>query len=149
VPRVSYHRASSGGGGGLADSVAFSQIESEGQKYVIGMTEEVVAEGSINFDLLSSVITDLLCHLTALTKQSGGATGTYRVRIGGTIGAADGTIVNVLDTTNAAYTLPPDTAVDVAFTRPTGTQLVKLTARSSAAGTRASIRGYEIMFVSA
>jgi hypothetical protein len=120
------------------------QVNNEWQKYTVGMTEEVVAEHTIDFDALSSI--GLGCRLTALTEQTGGASGDYRVRVGGTFNTADGTIFALLTTTNPAYALPPDGVVGPILPKPVGKQLVKVTARASIAGKLARIRGYELIF---
>lgn len=111
------------------------------------MTELVVYEEIINFDTLDVTDPNIFCVLSALTRQTLFASGVYRIRIGGTLGAADGTVVAVLTTVNPAYVLPPDFVQGAAFLRPTGPQLVKLTANATVLGARAYVRGYQISFV--
>jgi hypothetical protein len=145
MPRVNYRDTAGGGSAVIVTVGTFLQLEGEGQKYVTGLTEEVVVEEGFNFDLLSSA--NLVCRVTALTQQTGGAVGTYRVRVGGTIGAADGVEFVAFSTANAAYTTPPDTAVGSVLAKPTGPQLVKITARANTIGERARVRGYQIAFI--
>lgn len=146
MPRVSYRDTGGGSGSAVIVTVgSFLLLDGDGQKYVTGLGEEVVVEEGINFDLLTSA--NMICRVTALTQQTGGSTGTYRVRVGGTIGAADGVEYVSFNTTNAAYTAPPDTAVGVSGVKPTGPQLVKITARASLVGERARVRGYQIAFI--
>lgn len=145
MPRVSYRDTGGGSGSVIVTVESFLLLEGDGQRYVTGLTEEVIVEEGVNFDLLTS--TYMVCRITALTRQTGGAIGTYRVRVGGTIGVADGVEVALLNTTNASYITPPDTASGIPTVRPTGPQLVKITARASAVGERARVRGYQIAFV--
>lgn len=126
-------------------SAGFIEIESDDQKSVLGANEELLHEESVPFDLLSGA--QIVCHLTALTKQTLGADGIYRVRIGGTVGAADGVVATTMTTTHAVYTPPGDHIVSSPFSRPIGTQLVKLTANASAMSAFARIKGFQISLV--
>jgi hypothetical protein len=119
-------------------------MASEGARAVYGQNEELVAQTTFNFSLLETP--SVFGILTALTEQTGGATGTYRVRIGGSNNAADGVEVITLNTTNPNIVLPPDMATSAAFARPSGPQLLKLTARSSNPGSTARIRHFNIAF---
>jgi len=121
------------------------EISDQSERYVTGTTEQVLSESTEDFDLLI-VLANVKCTLNALSRQSGGATGTYRVRVGGTLGAADGAIVAQFSTTLAAYALPPVQVVGSPFARPSGRQLVKLTAVSDTAGQRAFARASQIVF---
>ncbi len=89
--------------------------------------ETWVAEVAFDFDLLDASIGLLECQLTGLSKQLDSATATYRVRLDGTPGGIDGTVLAALTTTNAAYVIPPDTVTGPAFARPAGTHLLKVT----------------------
>lgn len=145
--RVSYHRVNGGGSTPTppVTTSGFLQFEAETQKIATGINETVVWEDSADFGLLTTP--NAIAQLAALTWQTGGATGTYRVRVGGTLGAADGTIVVELQTTHAGYVLPPDGAIGVAFPLPSGRQLIKLTSVASLLNQKARIRGFEIVFV--
>lgn len=121
------------------------ELESDDQRSVLGASEELIHEESVFFDLL--IGTQIICHLTALTKQTLGANGVYRVRVGGTSGAADGVITTTMTTTHAAYVPPGDHSVSSPFARPTGIQLVKLTANASSMGALARIKGFQIAFI--
>lgn len=117
-------------------------IGSEGQKSSVGASEMLCAEHSVDFsNLMTPLITP---HLIALTMQTAGS-GSYRVRIGGTPGVADGFIAALLSTTHAAYQAVPDRLAGPPFANPAGPSLVKLTITATAAQ-RAKIRAYEILF---
>jgi hypothetical protein len=128
---------------GLGETVL--EINSELAKSVTGMNEELVAQHAVNFDVMAPV-DNIIVILTSFTKQSGGAMGTYRVRIGGTYGVADGLDVCQLDTTHAAFIFQPDVQVGGGTPKPSGSQLVKLTARASLPGAAAQVRHYNIAF---
>jgi hypothetical protein len=117
---------------------------SENSYAVIGQNEDLVAQTTFNFGLLETP--NVYGVLTGLTEQTGGATGTYRVRYGGTYNQADGPEVLMMDTTNANWVVPPNTHSSAAFARPSGPQLVKLTARASFPGATARIRAFQIAF---
>lgn len=122
---------------------SFVLVESEDQKLTVGTNETLLAEESVDFDLLSS--TDITCQLTALTKQSVGD-GTYRIRVGGTLGAADGIEAVALTTTQVNYPIAPDRVIGSSFTRPTGTQLVKITGVGTNIGAEVRLRAFQIVF---
>lgn len=146
MPRVSYTRV--GGGSSVTpDGNLLLAIDSEGEKYVVGMNEEVVTEDTVYFNLLSG--TAVTVYLAGLTMQTGGASGIYRVRVGGTIGNADGAVVCTLSTLNPTYALPPDVSMGASFSKPSGPQLVKLTVNASILGELARIRGFQVGFLSA
>jgi hypothetical protein len=119
-------------------------ITSEGSKAVIGQNEDLVDQRSFDFDLLTSA--NIYCELSGLTEQTNAATGTYRVRIGGTANQTDGAEVVNLQTAHLSAAIPPDYVISAAFPRPSGPQLVKLTARASLPGAHARIRSYQIAF---
>lgn len=119
-------------------------LSSETAHAVVGQNEELVTQTTFNFSLLETP--SIYCLLTALTEQTGAATGTYRVRLGGTPNTADGVDVLAMDTTHANVAIPPDVAVSGAFTRPSGASLVKLTARASLPGAVARVRNCQIAF---
>lgn len=119
-------------------------LTSGASRAVVGQNEQWVDETTFHFGLVDGP--SIFCTLAGLTEQTGGAEGTYRVRIGGTPGVADGTEVLVMNTTHANFVTPPDAAASSGFARPSGPQLVKLTARASFPGSIARIRHYQVAF---
>lgn len=119
-------------------------LASEASRAVLGQNEELVAQTTFNFGLLETP--SIYGVLTGLTEQTGGASGTYRIRYGGSSNTADGSEVLALTTTNANFVVPPDTVSSPAFTRPSGPQLVKVTARASFPGAIARIRAFQVAF---
>ena len=123
------------------------QIGEDWQAYVVGASEQLLREFTLDFSELTPAL--LVCRLVALTQQSGGASGVYRVRIGGTPGAADGTEVATLNVTNAAYPSTPDSVIGGSFANPVAKRLVKVTGNASIGGATARIRGVHLVFESA
>ena len=133
-------------GSGGSSGAASLEIAAGTQHLMVGMTEELLSEFTADFAALTPIT--LYPKLVALTKQTGGATGTYRLRIGGTQGAVDGTILATLTTTQGAYPSTPDTVTGSSFSNPTAPRLIKVTGAASSAGQTARIRGINILFVS-
>ena len=107
--------------------------------------ETWVAETSRNFDLLDPAILVLLCNLVALSKQTADSA-TYRIRLDGTPGVADGVILAALTTSHVAYVNPPDSAFGAAFARPAGNHLLKLTIEAVTAGvTNSFVKSFGVM----
>lgn len=97
-------------------------------------TEQVITQAWVNFDALPATIT---IQLEASCYTTGGATGTYRVRIGGTKGNADGTNIGTpITATTGTPTLKSLTAT---ISNPTGTKLVTVTAQTGTPGEQAVI----------
>lgn len=119
-------------------------VDDEVQHSVLGATEEVAAEFTADFGLMQAAT--IRARLTALTQQTGGATGTYRVRVGGTQGAADGVIVTTLTTTQATFPSTPDGATGTPFANPATRSLVKVTAVASLVGERARFKAAQVVF---
>ena len=69
--------------------------------------------------------------LSARGLALGGATGTWKVRVGGTDRGVDGTVVATLSVTAGSLATVSSSP---SFTNPGGTQIVKLTGASSVAG---------------
>lgn len=97
-----------------------------------------------NFDNeLSGSVENLIAEITAYAAVTGG-TGTVRVRVGGTRGVADGTLIA---STTVADTSPAAIAVESSsFVRPSGRQLVKVTLENDTLGERTSIEEVRIAF---
>jgi hypothetical protein len=119
------------GGAGNKLNVSHDQ-----QEAVNGTTEAVIAEW--NVDLADVPAANVQARLAALIRTSGG-TGTYNLRTGGTIGAADGTIRATINTASGVYV--QDTDIGAAFANPAGQLLVKVTAVNDTVGDDAFIRG--------
>lgn len=131
-----------GGGGGAASM----DVGDEVQRSMVGVSEELLAEFTVDFASLTPSL--LYPKLSALTKQTGGATGTYRMRVGGTQGVADGTVVATITTTQAAYPVTPDVVTGASYGNPAAPRLVKITGAASSVGQTARIKGINILFVS-
>lgn len=131
------------GGGGVGGLM----IDDPDQHYVTGLSEQVVTEISVPFALLPAG--NLKPVLALLSAQTGDASGTYRVRVGGTVSAADGIVVAALGTTHGSYPSTPDQDIGASFPNPSAPTLVKITAAVSAAGERARVRGSQVVFVTA
>lgn len=146
--RVRYTRADSGGGPTPppASGTSVLLVESEWQKSVMGASEMLVMEASVDFGFFTTP--NLIPRLAALTYQTAGS-GEYRVRVGGTSGVADGLVVLTLTTANASFPNVPDQLTGGAFPNPLAPRLVKLTANATTTPAIARIRGYEILFVPA
>lgn len=125
----------SSGGGGSGDN----DVE-EGTDAQLGDdsgAEVVVWEEPIDFDQLDSDIT--VAFVTRVLSDAG--TGTFRVRIGGTSGVANGTIVNQVTTVSPTFE-DKDDSDDIV--NPTGVLPVKVTILSSANGVFARLDGLTV-----
>ncbi len=80
-------------------------------------------------------------RLTGYTKVSAG-TGTFRVRIGGTIGTSGGTVVASMTETGTSYAANDGTGT--AVTLPSGDQLLQVTLSNGTAGADTYIKGISI-----
>jgi hypothetical protein len=101
--------------------------------------------------LLKQVLADfsgLPGSLTSVSFSSyvralGGATGTFRLRVGGTDGVADGTLAVTLTVTSTSYQMVTGTG---SITNPNALSLVKLTAQTNTAGLDAQIKSAVAIF---
>lgn len=118
-----------GGGGGGAD------VEVDDDRTMAdSTTAEVLAyQELVDFDPLPATVT------VAFTAEvlSASGTATFRLRVGGTDGAADGTVVAT--TTTASPTYVQGTA-SATISNPTGKQLVKITLQAAAVGQDARLK---------
>ncbi len=124
---------SGGGGGGDPD------IE-EGSDADLGDASgsEVVAwEEMVDFDPMAANIT--VGIVANVLSDSG--TGTFRVRIGGTSGVANGTIATSVTTTSPTFEEKDNSAT---ISNPTGQLPLKVTILSSANGVNARVKGFTI-----
>jgi hypothetical protein len=102
---------------------AIIQLEGEGEEEVTGPTEDVVFQRFVDF---GGVITSNVSPVfSAFVSVDSGDTATFNVRLGGTPGAPDGTVIATL-TTQAASPQPAIVAGQ-AVPRPGGPALVKVT----------------------
>jgi hypothetical protein len=97
-------------------------------------TESVVDQFWVNFDLIPLTIT---VQLVASCYALGGATGTYRIRIGGTKNNADGTLAGTPAT--ASSSTPTQKSVTATIANPTGIKFVTVTAQTDTPGQLAGI----------
>jgi len=114
-------------------AASFSE-EAEGS--VVGTVEQVIDEYNVDFASLPAAVT---VNIAALVRVTGG-TGTFNVRVGGTIGAADGTVRATISTASLVYVQQQNTGAS--FANPGGQQLVKITAVNDTAGESSFVRGY-------
>lgn len=103
-----------------------------------GTTEQVVDEWVWNFDDATASLANVYARQSALAWVSGG-TGTIRVRVGGTAGAADGTVLLTSDPVTGTSAAAISKTATVA--KPVGTQIVKATLQNNTNGQRTRIRG--------
>jgi len=80
---------------------------------------------------------------SSYVRAMGGATGTFRLRVGGTDGVADGTLVATLTVTSTSYQMVTGTG---SVAKPVGLALVKLTAQTSVTGLDAQIKSAVAIF---
>lgn len=128
---------SGGGGGGTADLV----LDQSDTRASSAGTEEVIFQwDAADFGALAAGT--LTGEVTA-SAYSGSGTATFKLRVGGSDGVNDGTVVATFTATLAAFTAKNATGT---FTNPTGLAFVKLTAQSSGAGVDARAKGPTITF---
>lgn len=92
-------------------------------------SESVLKTSLCNFGALPTGT--ITMTFTARGQTLGGATGTWRVRLGGTDGVVDGTILTSLSVTSSSFGTVSATAT---LTNPGGSQIVKLSGMSSVLG---------------
>jgi len=99
--------------------------------YASDVASEQFADGDqVDFSRLTS--NPVALEFSFLGQVPSGGTGTVRIRVGGTAGALDGTVVATATiTTSGSYATIGNT---VTFTKPSGIQQVKLTIQSSTDG---------------
>ena len=115
-----------------------ASFSEEAEGVVVGTTEQVIDEYNVDFATLPAAIA---VNFAALVRVTGG-TGTFNVRVGGTIGAADGTVRATLATASLTYVQQQNTGAS--FANPGGQQLVKVTALNDIAPAQSVlIRGYD------
>lgn len=130
--------ATGGGGGGGTPSLDLDDprvmASSTGTEEVLFQWDAAdfgaLPAGSLTAELAGSV-------------YSGSGTATFRLRLGGSDGAADGTVLATITHALASFLGKNATGT---FTNPTGLQFVKVTAQSSSAAVDAMIKGPVVTF---
>jgi hypothetical protein len=107
-------------------------------------TESVLDPRTVNFALLPAGT--LVMTVAGRGLAEGGATGTFRVRLGGTDAGVDGTILASLTVTASSW---GTITASGTLTNPESNQLVKLSGLSSVAGLNVSLEGLSVSFVPA
>lgn len=100
-------------------------------------TEELITQFTFDFSTLPAG--NISAIFAASVRVAGGATGTFRLYLGGTDGAINGTLLATISTTAAAF--EARTVTNASFANPTGVQLLKITGQTSSAGQDARIKG--------
>jgi hypothetical protein len=129
--RVTVSRASS------ATDAVIATLDTEAEKSVTGTAEQVLAEWNFDFDDLAGA--NIIPTLSALVSSDSETTGTFNLRVAGTIGAADGDVRATLSATTAVVEQKTNTGAG--FPKPVGQTLVKVTGLDSVAELSARIRG--------
>jgi hypothetical protein len=121
-------KGDTGGGIGVGGGLTFRErtMSSTG-------TEEVVDQLTVNFSKFPAGL--LTIELAALLASVSG-TATFKLRVGGTYGGVDGTVVA---TGTCASATPTPAGISGTLTNPTGLRPVKLTITSSGAGVGATV----------
>lgn len=120
----------------VQQAVNEATLDETSQAAVLGTTETVIKEWLVDFDRLTpSTIKAALSAIVSVTLAS---TGTYNLRIGGTIATADGTVRATFTTTSLAD--ETKTNQGASFAKPSGVQTVKLCAVDSTALAQARAR---------
>ena len=115
---------------------------------VVGSAETLIPtqDGERNLNFASIDQANVVCYFAAkVARLNAGTTSTFRVRVGGTIGGIDGTVVATITVTGAEAQ-----AINVgsSFTKPSGANgdLVKVTAQGDDAASVSTIEGITIQF---
>jgi hypothetical protein len=121
--------------GGSVNKITWGE---DRQAYVVGTSEEIIAEFNVNFDDAGNP--NVQARINAIVKVSAG-TGTYRVYTGATSpgSTAGGTVRATITTTNTAF--EKQTNLGAAFANPGGQILVQVTAVNDGVGGRSTMRG--------
>jgi hypothetical protein len=124
-----------------ATDVVIATLDTEAEKSVTGTAEQVLAEWNFDFDDLAGP--NITPTLSGLVSADSETTGTFNLRIGGTVGAADGDVRATISAASVAE--QQQTNTDAAFPKPGGQTLVKITGLDSIAGLSARIRGIAVV----
>jgi hypothetical protein len=115
----------------------------DGEKYVVGVTEEIVYEYNMNLDDCGGGSgNNIVARLSALVKASAG-TATFKLYVGATApgSTAGGTTRATFTSTSATWEKKSNAGA--AFANPGGEVLVQITAVADLAGRKAYIRGIQ------
>jgi hypothetical protein len=107
-------------------------------------SEDLLKEALADFSSLATA--SLSLTFSALVQSLSGATGTFRLRLGGTDGLADGTLLATVSSASASYIVVRTTAT---LTNPGGQQVLKLTGQSSSIGATILVKSVVANFVAA
>jgi hypothetical protein len=129
--RVTVSRAAGG-----ADAV-IATLDTEAEKSATGTAEQVLAEWTFDFDDLAGA--NIIPRLSGVVSADSETSGTFNLRIGGTVGAADGDVRATVSAATVAE--QQQTNSGAAFPKPAGQTLVKVTGLDSIDGLSARIRG--------
>ncbi|MDX2087857.1 MAG: hypothetical protein SFX73_08405 [Kofleriaceae bacterium] len=135
APADHVHPASGDG----ADALAVS-LEDPSYQTVAGTAEELVSEVFVDLNVFQGAA--LKVAFSAVIKASVGHMATFNVRLGGTPGAVDGTVVAVMSTPSATFIADDSTALNVP--NPGAHQLLKITALTDSAEGVAHIYGKSV-----
>jgi hypothetical protein len=118
-----------GAPGESGGSSADVQPDFDGLYATDAASESLFKEAIADFTVLPSGA--LTISFSAFARALGGSTGTFRLRVGGTDGVADGTILATLSATSSSFQMLTTSG---SYTNPASRVLVKLTGQSSANG---------------
>jgi hypothetical protein len=107
-----------------------------------GTSEVLLKEVLEDFSVLPSGA--LAASFSAFARALGGATGTFRLRVGGTDGVADGTLIATLTATAGSFQMLTSSGT---YTNPMSRALVKLTGQSSVNGLDVQVKSTLARFV--
>jgi hypothetical protein len=132
------HPATAGSGA----AAAIVPVDFDGEQEVTGTTEEVVGQRLVDFAPFASG--NVSAVFSASVDVDSG-TATFNVRVGGTSGQPDGTIVATIPTQAAAPAFEDKIAAGLAQPRPTGPALVKVTAVTDNPNTTCRIKNQRVV----
>jgi len=126
-----------------SQAAAVVPVDFDSEQEVVGSTEEVVAQRFIDFAPFASG--NVSASFTAsVSVDSGNAT--FNVRLGGTSGAPDGTVIaTILIPAPQAPSFQDRIALGQATPRPTGAALLKITAAADTPAGTCRIKGHRVV----
>jgi hypothetical protein len=133
--------------GSLESEVFQLEVGTERKFSVTGTVEKIVAEWILDFDDLAPLIAFLKSRFALVVQTSGAETAIWRVRLGGTAGAVDGTIISTIMLASPAESIA--TQLVTGLPRPSGAIPVKLTIASTDLVATGFARAVEILFAEA
>jgi hypothetical protein len=124
---------------GSGSGAAIVSVDDPSYQTITGVTEEIVSE--VFVDLTALPPGEMKVAIAAVVKVSTG-NAVFNVRLGGTPGQIDGTVVAVLGTNSAAFLAGEVTVFHVA--NPGNPQLLKITGHADSAAGVAHIYGKSV-----